>query len=97
MPHSPNTPQSRPEGTDPSGFYCYVGPDIRSTLQCNTMFIGTLDEALKKAEKAIKRSPVVRQLIVPGSRLQEARNHIRNDINPEAALYKRILRELKEE
>ena len=83
--------------SDSSGYYAYVGPTVRSLLQCNTIMLGTKEQAMARAEKAIRKAPTVRQLIVPGSRLQAARNNIKNDINPEAALYKKVLRELKEE
>ena len=97
MPRKRNTPQTPTPTTDRSGYYCYVGPTIRSVLQTNTIVIGTKEDMYARARRAIEMAPSVRALLVPGDRLQEARNHIKNDINPEAAFYRRILRELKEE
>ena len=98
MPRKRNTRQSQNPGSgNISGFWCYIGPTVRGTLQTNTLVIGTLDQMLNRAEKAIQKAPSVRHLIVSGDRLQESRNHIRNNINPEAMLYRRVLRELKEE
>ena len=96
MPRKRNTPQSpSPASGNTSGYYCYVGPTIRSVLQTNTIVIGTYAEMLTRCAKAIAMAPTVKQLIVPGDKLQEVRNHIRNDINPEALLYKRVLKEIK--
>ena len=41
-------------GTCPSGFYIYIGPNIKKHIQTGTIYRGTRANALKQAAEAIK-------------------------------------------
>ena len=60
-------------GTCPSGFYIYIGPNIKKHIQTGTIYRGTRAHALKQAAEAIKAYPLVKTLIVSGDALPEAR------------------------
>ncbi len=67
-----------------SGFYCYIGPNIKGLIQGGSIFRGTRAEALEKAKKAIQAQPLVKALIVSGDALPKARLQVKK---PGNALY----------
>ena len=56
-----------------SGFYCYIGPNLKGLIQTGTIYRGTRADALARAEKAIATRPLVKTLIVSGDALPGAR------------------------
>lgn len=77
-------------GTCPSGFYIYIGPNIKKCIQTGTVYKGTRANALKKAEAAIKAHPLVKNLIVSGDALPEARIKVKTPGNALYANYKKL-------
>ena len=77
-------------GTCPSGFYIYIGPNIKKHIQTGTIYKGTRANALKKAAAAIEAHPLVKTLIVPGDALPEARIKVKTPGNALYANYKKL-------
>ena len=75
--------QRKPEPDD-SGFYCYIGPNLAGLIQSGTIYMGTKQEALAAAARAIEKQPLVKTLIVSGAALPEARLKVKK---PGNALY----------
>lgn len=76
-------------GTCPSGFYIYIGPNIKKHIQTGTIYKGTRANALKKVA-AIEAHPLVKTLIVPGDALPEARIKVKTPGNALYANYKKL-------
>lgn len=68
-----------------SGFYIYIGPNLKGFIQTGTIFRGTRKAAYKVAAAAIKQQHLVKSLIVSGDALPEARLKVRQ---PGNALYR---------
>lgn len=64
-----------------SGFYIYIGPNLKSLIQTGTILRGTREEALAKAEQAVKAEPRVKALIVSGDDLPQARIKVKTPGN----------------
>lgn len=77
-------------GTCPSGFYIYIGPNIKKHIQTGTIYKGARANALKKAAAAIEAHPLVKTLIVPGDALPEARIKVKTPGNALYANYKKL-------
>lgn len=77
-------------GTCPSGFYIYIGPNIKKFIQTGTVYRGTRANALKQAAEAIKAHPLVKTLIIPGDELPEARIKVKTPGNRLYANYKKL-------
>ena len=77
-------------GTCPSGFYIYIGPNIKKHIQTGTIYRGTRANALKQAAEAIKAHPLVKTLIVSGDALPEARIKVKTPGNALYANYKKL-------
>ncbi len=60
-------------GGPPSGFYIYIGPNIKGLIRNNTIYRGNRENALVAAREAITRYPLVKTLIIPGDYLPTAR------------------------
>lgn len=73
-----------------SGFYCYIGPNLKGLIQTGTILRGTRAEALTKAEKAIEARPLVKTLIVSGDALPSARIKIKRPGNVLYANYQKL-------
>lgn len=73
-----------------SGFYIYIGPNIRKHIQTGTIYRGTRAHALKQAAEAIKAHPLVKTLIVSGDGLPEARIKVKTPGNALYANYKKL-------
>lgn len=77
-------------GTCPSGFYIYIGPNIKKHIQTGTVYRGTRAHALKQAAAAIEAHPLVKTLIVSGDALPEARIKVKTPGNALYANYKKL-------
>ena len=77
-------------GTCPSGFYIYIGPNIKKYIQTGTIYRGTRAHALKQAAAAIEAHPLVKTLIVSGDALPEARIKVKTPGNALYANYKKL-------
>ncbi len=77
-------------GTCESGFYIYIGPNIKKYIQTGTIYRGTRANALKQAAAAIEAHPLVRNLIVSGDALPEARIKVKTPGNVLYANYRKL-------
>ena len=77
-------------GTCPSGFYIYIGPNIKKYIQTGTIYRGTRAHALKQAAAAIEAHPLVKTLIVSGDALPEARLKVKAPGNALYANYMKL-------
>ncbi len=77
-------------GTCESGFYIYIGPNIKNCIQTGTIYRGTRANALKQAAAAIEAHPLVKALIVSGDALPEARAKVKTPGNTLYANYKKL-------
>lgn len=84
------TRQEKPERNNASGFYIYIGPNIKKYIQTGTVYRGTRAHALKQAAAAIEAYPLVKTLIVSGDTLPEARIKIKTPGNALYANYKKL-------
>ena len=84
------TKQEKPERGNASGFYIYIGPNIKKYIQTGTVYRGTRANALKQAAEAIKAHPLVKTLIVPGDALPEERIKVRTPGNARYANYQKL-------
>lgn len=77
-------------GTCKSGFYIYIGPNIKKYIQTGAIYRGTRANALKQAAEAIKAHPLVKTLIVSGEALPEARMKVKTPGNVLYASYRKL-------
>lgn len=75
----------KPVEVNHSGFYIYIGPNLKGFIQTGTIFRGTRKAAYKAAAAAIKQQHLVKSLIVSGDALPETRLKVRQ---PGNALYR---------
>lgn len=73
-----------------SGFYMYIGPNLKGLMETGTILRGTKEEALVKAAQAIEAKPLVKTLIVPGDKLPEARLKVKKPGNRLFEAYKEL-------
>ena len=73
-----------------SGFYIYIGPNIKGLIQTGTIYRGTREDAHKAAAAAIEKHPLVKTLIVSGDALPEARLKVKVPGNVLYANYKKL-------
>lgn len=64
-----------------SGFYIYIGPNIKGLIQTGTIYRGDRANAHKMAASAIEKQPLVKTLIVAGDALPEARLKVKTPGN----------------
>lgn len=76
--------------TNRSGFYIYIGPNIRGQIQTGTIYRGTREEAYKKAAAAIEKYPLVKTLIVAGDALPAARLKVKRHGSALYANYQKL-------
>jgi len=74
-----------------SGFYIYIGPNLAGLLQSGTIFRGGRETALRQAAEAVKKRPLVKNLIVPGDMLPQARLKIKRPGNALYENYRRLM------
>ena len=72
-----------------SGFYIYIGPNIKGLIQTGTIFRGDRENALRTAA-AIERYPLVKTLIVSGDALPSARLKVKTPGNALYANYQKL-------
>lgn len=73
-----------------SGFYCYIGPNLKRLIQAGTIYRGTREEALAKAADAIAAQPLVKTMIVSGDALPTARIKVKTPGNALYANYQKL-------
>lgn len=73
-----------------SGFYCYIGPNLKNLIQTGSIYRGTRRQALAKAAEAIKAQPLVKTLIVSGDALPTARIKVKTPGNVLYANYQKL-------
>ncbi len=78
-----------PAKPEPSGIWCYIGPNLAGLMQSGKVFRGTRAKALKEAAAAIEKYPLVKTLIVSGENLADSRTKVKT---PGNALYKNYQR-----
>lgn len=81
--------QEKPE-RNASGFYIYIGPNIKGLIQTGTVFRGDRENVLRMAGPAIEKHPKVKSLIVSGDALPEARIKVKNPGNVLYANYQAL-------
>ncbi|MBD5098129.1 MAG: hypothetical protein HDT35_00990 [Clostridiales bacterium] len=82
--------REKPERSNASGFYIYIGPNIKKHIQTGTVYRGTRAHALKQAAAAIEAYPLVKTLIVSGDALPEARIKVKTPGNVLYANYQKL-------
>ena len=60
-----------------SGFYIYIGPNIKGLIQTGSIYRGDREHAHQMAAAAIEKHPKVKSLIVSGDALPEARLRVK--------------------
>jgi len=73
-----------------SGFYCYIGPNLKKLIQTGTVYRGTREEAFARAADAIAAEPLVKTLIVSGDALPSARVKVKTPGNTLYANYREL-------
>ena len=81
-------PAAAPE-VNQSGFWIYIGPNIKGLIQTGTIFRGDRENALRTAA-AIERYPLVKTLIVSGDALPSARLKVKTPGNALYANYRKL-------
>ena len=76
--------------TNESGFYIYIGPNIKGLIQTGTIYRGSRTHALRAAAAAVKAHPKVKSLIVAGDALPEARLKVKTPGNALYANYQKL-------
>lgn len=79
-----------------SGFYMYIGPNIRYHIQPGAIYRGDRANALRRAASAIKMYPLVKALIVSGDALPEARRKVKTPGNALYANYKQLVEKVRD-
>lgn len=73
-----------------SGFYMYLGPNIKGLIQTGTIYRGDRAAAYARAASAIERHPLVKTLIVSGDALPAARLKVKTPGNALYANYQKL-------
>ena len=84
-------------GGPPSGFYIYIGPNIKGLSRNNTIYRGNRENALVAAREAITRYPLVKTLIIPGDYLPTARLKVKTAGNALHGNYVKLADQVKSE
>lgn len=91
MPTGEAAPTAAPVAlANESGFYIYIGPNIKGLIQTGTIYRGDWANALKQAGAAIAKQPLVKTLIVSGDALPEARLKVKTPGNTLYTNYNRL-------
>lgn len=83
-------PAKQTAAENTSGFYCYIGPNLKKLIQTGTIYRGTREEAFTRAAEAIKAQPLVKTLIVSGDALPSARIKVKTPGNILYANYRKL-------
>ncbi len=89
-PEAEQTPAQAAPEEEQAGFYCYIGPNLKGLIQTGTIYRGTREQALGKAEAAVKAQPLVKTLIVSGDALAQARIKVKTPGNALYANYQKL-------
>ena len=89
-PEAAKNEKKRRSETCSSGFYIYIGPNLKKLIQTGTVYRGTRRNALNKAAEAIKAHPLVKTLIVSGDALPMARRMLKEPGNALYANYRKL-------
>ena len=73
-----------------SGFYIYIGPNIKGLIQTGSIYRGDREHAHQMAAAAIEKHPKVKTLIVAGDALPEARLRVKTPGNALYASYQKL-------
>ena len=73
-----------------SGFYIYIGPNIKGLIQTGSIYRGDREHAHQMAAAAIEKHPKVKTLIVAGDALPEARLKVKTPGNALYVNYRKI-------
>ena len=73
-----------------SGFYIYIGPNIKGLIQTGSIYRGDREHAHQMAAAAIEKHPKVKSLIVSGDALPEARLRVKSPGNVLYANYNEL-------
>ncbi len=73
-----------------SGFYMYIGPNLKGLIQTGTIYRGDRARPLERAAAAIEAHPPVKRLIVSGDALPEALRKVKTPGNALYASYKEL-------
>ena len=79
----------RPE-VNTSGFYMYLGPNLKGLFQTSKVFRGDRENALRIAAAAIEKYPLVKSLIVSGDALPDVRLKVKTPGNVLYANYQKL-------
>ncbi len=90
VPEAEQTPAQAAAEEEQAGFYCYIGPNLKGLIQTGTIYRGNKEEALSKAEAAVKAQPLVKTLIVSGDTLASARIKVKTPGNVLYASYQKL-------
>lgn len=72
---------SKAAESNTSGFYIYIGPNIKGLIQTGSIYRGDREHAHQMAAAAIEKYPKVKTLIVAGDALPEARLKVKTPGN----------------
>ena len=73
-----------------SGFYIYIGPNIKGLIQTGSIYRGDREHAHQMAAAAIEKHPKVKSLIVSGDALPEVRLRVKTPGNVLYANYNEL-------
>lgn len=82
-------PAAAPE-VNQSGFWIYIGPNIKGLIQTGTIYRGDRAQAMETASAAIAKHPLVKTLIVSGDALPSARLKVKTPGNALYANYRKL-------
>lgn len=81
---------SKAAESNTSGFYIYIGPNIKGLIQTGSIYRGDREHAHQMAAAAIEKYPKVKTLIVAGDALPEARLKVKTPGNVLYANYNEL-------
>lgn len=82
-----SVPTKNQAAEEKAAFYVYIGPSIRGLISKNAVYSG---DELKSLDKAIKKHPDIKHLLIPGEQLGKARIAIRDANSYLAMIYNRL-------
>ncbi len=86
--------RKRKNANEPIRYCVYLGPSIRGIVQSGAIFQCSRDDACKQLAPHAERWPIIRNLIIDGEHLAEARIKIKAPGNGLYEQYHKLLRQL---
>ncbi len=83
-------------GGPPSGFYIYIGPNIRGLIQNGNIYRGTRASVLAALQTAIEKYPLIKTLVIPGDSLPAAHQKVKTSGNALHANYVKLAGQVKD-